>query len=328
MDVDDFFSLARTKVFRRDVVVDGSREVLRCPILKSANSGADKYRSLADHLGLDFSQIAEVLDHLPVFQDGGAHSQLRVDLAKLIAKSNRGQDKSVTRAARRFTRLDDRRNVDLVRDIIKPSVDILFTNLVGLDLSLLDISDVSLVLADGIGIRKRRAVEEQLRKLDTALRGQFPDAADREILLRKMLVVMGHDATIASTALSLLQLIMEHPGKLLSEIPYPDTFVRTGVPFVRRTVTDDLRVGDLQINKSQDVSVLLSVFDTSSAENDKKLFFGHGRHVCLGAPLSLRYWRSVTHVLSGINRTGTIVKLEEKPSTAIRTPQRALIEMR
>lgn len=327
MSIEDYFAPAREKAFRKDIHVDGSREVLRCPALVASDNGAENYRRLAEHLKLDFSQIAELLDHLPVFQEGEAHAQTRAEIAKMIAQTSKERGTVLREAASKFDRLGQTGPVELMQDVIKPSVDILFTNLIGVDISKLDISELSLVLTDGIGIRQRRRLEKQLKDLDDALRAQFPDASPREIQFKKTLVAMGHDSTMGSAALSMLQMIMDHPGKTFAQMPFPDLFSHTGVPFIRRTARDDVSFAEQSIPKGHDVSVMLNIFDAPSPDADRKLIFGLGRHVCLGGPVSMQYWQAVTHVVSGIDRKAVITQIDEKQDTLFRIPDTVLLEI-
>jgi len=310
----------KTKLMHNDVAVSASAELLRCPMLHASGSSADKYRQLSDRLGLDFSSIARVFDALPIFQEGPKHAATRVALAQVLASGKTGRAENLESCLASYDLLGIPGEYDLVQQIVRPSVDRYFSDIVGIDLTALSIADVPLILSDTIGVRKRVRAETQIKAMLAALHEGFPDEESVALVLRVVLVVLGHDAVIGATTTSIVHLLAEQHGRTFAEIAYPENYPRTGVPFVHRKVAEPLEIDGETLEADQDITLLLDVFEEAAHDGDRHLFFGHGRHLCLGRTIALQYWQGVTRKLSGIGLSPKVTALKETTNSVFRTP--------
>jgi hypothetical protein len=315
-------------LMHNDVAIAASAELLGCPILSASSSSAAKYRELSDRLGLDFSSIADVFEKLPIFQEGPAHSATRMALAKIIACGKADRKNNCADYLLSYDLLNTPGEYDLVHDVVRPSVDRYFSDIVGIDLTKFSVGDVPLILSDTIGVRKRVRAEEQIQMLHQALREGFPDEDDNALLLRIVLVVLGHDAMIGATSSSIAHILVDHEMTKLSDIPFPIMFPKTGVPFVHRTALETLVQDDTTLEAGDDITLLLDVFEAPEHEQDRKLFFGHGRHLCLGRSIAIQYWQGVVRKLRSIERTLNIKAFESSTNSVFRTPTIARVTVR
>lgn len=310
---------------RTSVPAPGRLET-HCPadLLKSRDFDvvpyAERYRALADRLGLEFSATIFALSHIPLCAQRPLHADMRRDMARAIAETQDAAQLALGTALTRFETLATPGPHDILNDIIRPGVSGLLSALCGIDLMLPHDTSVSKVFNQTIGVRKRRRMEAELQDILSRLHSAFPHDPDDRIGQRLALAILGNDALIGSVSNSLYHVFSAQGDRPLSDMSFGAVFPRTGVPYVDRVAVQPCQHAGQAIAAGGNIRARLDSYEAPDRAGDRMGFFGSGAHTCLGRHLSTALWAGISRCLGDIDRRVEIVKFAPRKDSVFRIP--------
>jgi cytochrome P450 len=286
-------------------------------ILKNADFRVIDYEKetmkIVDGLGVDLLATANVARHLPLAREGCPHASLRkqmaVDLSRTAAPALLAFDHHLrTEVPRVFARSGE---FEIVAELFAPLVGTLVTALSGARCDS-DIGETSpsQLFDKFLSLNRRKMIDRQIRQIcDHAGNGAASDDASRQAAL----VVLGFDSLLGSIGESFVHSIRSNPDKSMSEIAWSEKLPVTGVPYVDRVAVKPIEIGGQQVEEGQRVRLYLDAFGHAGpAHHD--LYFGAGRHACLGRPLAQRAWQALTSNLATLRTRVAIVDVGYRTS--------------
>ena len=286
-------------------------------ILKNADFRVIDYEKetmkIVDGLGVDLLATASVARHLPLGQEGCPHASLRkqmaVDLSRKAAPALLAFDDHVrTEVPRIFAGSGE---FDIVAELLAPLAGTLVAALSGaqFDMAIGETSP-SQLFDKFLSLNRRKMIDRQIRQIrDHAGSGTASDDASRQAAL----VVLGFDSLLGSMGESFAHSVRANPGKPMSEIAWSEKLPVTGVPYVDRVAVKPIEIGGQQVEEKQRVRLYLDALGHAGpAHHD--LYFGAGRHACLGGPIAQKAWQALTLNLATIRRRVTIVNVGYRSS--------------
>jgi hypothetical protein len=277
-------------------------------ILKSTDFSVvnyvDLYRSVEQKVGMDCSMLIRALCHIPLCNEGIAHTELRRDLARLVSTQTTQAKKHlatfIPALVANVCRSGSR--VDLVQDLVRPVADAFFACLLGVDLPLLarvgsDIS-ISQIFDRSLSLNRRKAISSQADGILQAF-GAATERLKTSPDYALALTVIGHDSIVASLGRSLLSVLEDGAGKRLCDLTFPASFPETGVPYTERLANKDCTVNGINLRDGDRVRLYLDAEKPSTGQaGEVRPFFGRGRHSCVGEEISIWLWQTLTAELS------------------------------
>ena len=266
------------------------------------NPFADHYREIAERTGIDFHASVETLDHIPFSKEGEEHRRLRAEMTRVVSAQSRehivGMEAFIKElTARLFVAGAE---IELMRQLARPIFFELFGRWLKVDESeFIEESNFSQVFDGAMSLNRRKRVNENLKSLRCA----FAERADRipttpEIALA--LNAVGNDALMGSLVLSLWHVLEQNAGARLADIEFPPNLVATGVPFIERIANRDIEVNGMKVAKDEKVRLVIDATSQQITGDEADLFFGKGRHLCIGKPMTLVIWRAIAKGLRKI----------------------------
>ncbi len=281
------------RITRAWIVADPDlcRELLSSPALDPAPA-VEHYRNMPTGLGEQFQSVAFAFENIPLSMSGERHAEARRRAASFMASRHEAIHAWVeAELPGLLAPLAWPGRVELMGEVIKPTVRGLFAALVGVDLpKSLKLDQVSGVFDKSMSMTRRMALEAEMAALEAHLRAQLAD--DVDLGMRLGLLVIGKDALVGTLAESLVQLFRDNAGAPLGSIPYPRMPQQTAVPFVERVAVAPVSVAGLELAPGDRVRLVLQTYALSPASEHHR-FFGAGAHACLGRPLSLELWTTI-----------------------------------
>ncbi|MEO8243416.1 MAG: hypothetical protein ABI832_14005 [bacterium] len=249
----------------------------------------DRVAALAQRLGLDFSDILYLLDHLPLALRDKPHAEQRADVARLMVERRPNMTKVLPGlVARHLQGLARPGALNLLDDGVKPLVEAVIAELVDADLRSTTANLVSRVFSQAMGVAQRRAMNAELAGLRRQLALAHPGEAGLRQGSRLALVVLGRDALIGTLSRSLHAHLVALNGQVLASLTMPEIPTHTGVPYIDR---------ELQADPGQVARCQLRSMEGRPAD-ERQRFFGAGPHVCLGRPLSMDLFQQCSAFLA------------------------------
>ena len=254
---------------------------------------------LQNRLDLKLDQILRVLDEVPVCAEGVPHAEKRKSIAQHIANQSPRSLEEFRKSCAHLCEihLSEPKRFDFIADFMAPLVKSFTTELSGLTLAYNKDEPVPAQILDGaLGPSRREHLNAVIGAL-WQLAEQTCPAHQRNNAVS--LAIFGSDTVLGSLALSVMDQVCGHADKRLCDIPWTDKITRTAVPFIERTATQTMMIGDQSIQQGDVVRLYL---DRYAFENEDKrdAFFGTGRHVCLGRAITHDAWRILCRCLSQI----------------------------
>jgi hypothetical protein len=289
---------------------------------------SNRYELLSQRLGIDFSTIILALTNIPLCLRGSAHQEKRRTIAKIIAEQTEEVQSIIPAVvANRFACLNLTGQHDVLNTAIIPSADDVLSVIVGMPLGLAENSLISRVFSRNIGVSKRKKMEAELHMLRNRLTERFSKMGTEQIGVRLALAVVGRDALIGTLANSLHEIFASQKGTRLCDIAYDQIPLKTGVPYIDRVATEDGEAAGTYFLEGAEVTVRLDAYEASEDPKDRLGFFGHGRHLCLGRPLSLDLWRAIVSHLSSVDRRVVATRLSLRKDDVFCLPSEFLVEV-
>ena len=227
----------------------------------------------------------------------------------------------------RFDRLRRVGSCDALSEIVLPCVDDVMGALTGLPMKVRGDALISRVFSQTMGVARRKRLNAEIEDWRSQIAEAFPeeDAMRREA--RLSILVLGRDALIGTVALSLRAHFEQVEGNPLSSAAMPTVPTHTGVPFVDREAQADLDLGGCPIHAGETVRVALDGFQ-GMPDASRLRFFGAGRHLCLGRPLSLELMERISATLATVRTRVAVADFRLRKDDVFAFPETFRIEIR
>jgi cytochrome P450 len=252
-------------------------------------------QTIIDRVGMDLSVTRSVFDEIPLANEGETHTTLRRKMAHAIADY---EDLAVNSFQLKLEELAQKifspnRTFDLVGDLFAPLFDSLVTKLVGTAISReFAPESISQIFDRMLSLNRRRSIEKQLRALVENFENKHNDLHVAP-LAAVALMVLGKDALIGSLSCSLHAVLKVNSGIEFCKIEWPHLIPFTGVPYIERIAMDSLTFGTHHIGKGDRVRLYFDACSKLVGSPEEILYFGTGRHTCLGRKMSQRVWKAL-----------------------------------
>lgn len=266
------------------------------------NAFADHYRMISKRTGIDFQASIDTLDHVPFSKEGEEHRRLRSEMTKIVSADSRehiaGMEAFVGELVSKLFVAGN--ELELTQQLARPVFYELFSRWLKADeREFLKESNISQVFDGAMSLNRRKKVNQNLYELRCA----FAERADRVPTTPDIAVamnVLGNDALMGSLVLSLWHILEQNPDARLSDIEFPPNLTATGVPFIERVANRDIEIGEMKVAKDQKVRLMIDATSRQISGEETDLFFGKGRHLCIGKPMTLVVWRSFTKAVNAL----------------------------
>lgn len=257
-------------------------------------------QTIIDRIGMDLSATRSVFDEIPLANEGETHATLRRNMAHVIAKY---EELAVTAFRLKLEELASKvfspnTTLDLVDTFFVPLFDSLVTKLIGAAISReFAAESISQIFDRMLSLNRRMSIEMQLRALVDNLEHKRNDlhVAPRVAVA---LMVLGKDALIGSLSCSLHAVLNVNSGIEFCKIEWPQLIPFTGVPYVERVAMRTLTLGTHQIRRGDRLRLYFDACSRVVGSPEELLYFGTGRHTCLGRKVSQGVWRALVDNLS------------------------------
>ncbi len=276
------------------------------------NPFAEHYKYIAGRTGLDFDAAIETLAHIPFSWDDEEHRRLRGEMNRVVSADSRehiaGMDAFIAGlVGDNFVAGGE---IDLNEQVARPIFYELFGRWLHVDLKdFFSDSGISQVFDAALSLNKRKKVNKSLGELKCAFARRaagLPTSPEIAVAMN----AVGNDALIGSLVLSLWHVLEQTPGARLADVAFPSSLVETGVPFIERIANRDIEINGMKVAKDQKVRLVIDATSRQITGQEADLFFGKGRHLCVGKPMSLVLWRSLSRALNAVPLRYTLRRLE------------------
>src|SRR5208283_4268340 len=92
-----------------------------------------------------------------------------------------------------------------------------------------------------------------------------------------------------------------HQGVKLSQIRWPPHLPFTAVPYIERMATADVTVNGHGFKQGDRLRLYFDACSSLTGQSAERLYFGKGRHTCLGRGLSQKAWEHLTAYMSRLD---------------------------
>lgn len=287
-------------------------------ILKSADfvvtDYAGEYAKLEQRTRMDWTDIIDALHHIPLANEGEHHSKLRRDFARLISARSAATKEPVGELVAKTVPAVFRagRSAELVQELIRPINNALFTGLIGTPVpDYASAPSASQLLDRFLGLNRRKRVQSEIARLSKSFSEQNPATS---VQYATALMQVGYDSVLGSLGTSLVALLGEGAGSRLCDLAYPDSLPRTGVPYVERVAKKDCAIQGSNIRAGDRVRLSLEACPARGDAGEEALFFGKGRHLCVGKELSQWLWRTLAQELAKVRLKVRITQARLRPN--------------
>lgn len=257
---------------------------------------ANRHRALADHFGLDFSNIIFAIQHVPLCLMGAEHAASRKRIATLMAEGSADAVSFIQNdIAGMVAKLHAPGPHDVMQEFVHPCVNGLLAASTGITSALGHDPVMSQIFSQTAGIAKRKRMNAELGKLRETIASQRPDLNETEIGDRVALFILGTDALKGTLARSIHALYIQSGGKV------PTTFMEeypaTGVPYIQRLSEVACPFDGVISPENTHFSARLDEFERPENASFRNRFFGYGAHLCLGRKLSVLLWKVIQEAM-------------------------------
>ncbi|HUQ36011.1 MAG TPA: hypothetical protein VM144_06485 [Aestuariivirga sp.] len=263
----------------------------------------------AEELGLDLSELATILDAVPLAHNGQVHSDVRRKAAvRIQERSGKTVEAFQAAAPTLFDKaLAPNSSFDICQQVFNP----LSVKMIA---ALSDIPEetvganfpvpVSALQVFGLRppISSRRLAQMNAHVISVGGCRRYANETEQ---MSVVTAVLGSEPLHGSLVLSFVNQVLKNPGKPLSKIDFPEHLPRSDLPFVERVATEDCMINDLQVAKGSKWILHLGTFE----DDRRETFFGAGRHLCLGKPMSEKIWKVLTAELRRHDRIVEILEV-------------------
>ena len=282
-------------------------------VLKSraflAEDSVEESRMVSRGLKIDLSSTQMIFDKVPLALEGDQHAELRRQMAVEITGHAAAALQKVSEfAASAVPKFFAQREVfNIVECLFQPAVSIMMQELAGICLvdQLQDASPTQ-IFDRQLGASRRKIIEQKIKEIyAVALETYSPEIAK----MRVAMMLVGSDSMLGALAESFVYDVRRNGEEPLDLMHWSSKIPITSIPYVERIAKSDISLGGNMILNGQRIRVYLDAFkSTDDREND--IYFGAGRHVCLGKAVSQNMWSIFVEQFKKINRRCNIVDVK------------------
>jgi hypothetical protein len=284
---------------------------------------ARHYLEISKRTGLDFAASVAAMEHMPLANEGPAHRELRTRSARAMSDDWRENAADMERHI--FQLVDaafgGEGDLDLVGQLAVPIFNHLYRLWSGVTLDReLRIAEV---FCGRMSLNRRQRVDAGLRRLDHDLNDSLV-RVPKDVAMS--FAILASDSLVGSLALSLWTLFSENDGNRISDIPFPETLPSTAVPYIDRIATEDVEIIGISFSRGQRARLMLQATAVGECGRESDLFFGAGRHLCVGKAMTNLIWKSVCTSLAQTELRVRVVGLAmRRPDHVFHYPKSAKV---
>lgn len=246
-------------------------------------------KPLAERAHIDVGGAMRVLDHIPLANEGARHSQARRELSKLNnATYSDRLERLKTELSLRQDVFHQTGVVDITEAFFHPVIDAITLPDLRLKIER-QWPGPSQIFDRFLSLNRRRKVYQTIDDLYGVADQDDIGHKDALIALR----ILGYDALLGSMEASFLHVVQAHNQLPLDQMHWPQTMPATAVPTVERIAGRDMSLEGHTVRCGDRLRLFLAT-DNATAD----LFFGSGRHKCVGAGISQKIWQAFAEVFS------------------------------
>jgi hypothetical protein len=276
-------------------------------------------------LNLDLAPLRRVTAAMPVAHEGAKHVALRREMAMRASNQLNAALAafSETFAAGLAEAIGCGMIFDLNRRVLAPAMARLISAISGFDVEPTgDGLAPSQMLDRLLSIRRRKIINARIAELIERAEQAAPDQQP-EIMVA--MAILGFDTLHATLAENLVAILRRYQSIPLSKIDWPAEIEETGAPFVERFATASFAIGGHEVKKGQKIRLFLDDVGPDGVRSTD-LFFGKGRHACIGRAISQSAWSSV---VGQMRRHDSVLSIERvsyrHPDYMFRFPTEILV---
>jgi hypothetical protein len=273
---------------------------------------------IMERTGIDLSFTRLLFEQIPLANEGEKHAALRRRMAHAIAER---EELAVESFRLKLVELGPRiilsgRSVNLMDEFFIPLVEALITGLIGpVDVQRFVLDSISCVFGRTLSLNRRKTIEAQISQLVNWLAQADELQVEPRVALAMM--VLGKDSLIGSLSCSLHTVLSFNPGVRCFEIEWPQLLPTTGVPYFERIATDNITIETHHFNRGDRVRLYFDACSGLVGSPQESLYFGAGRHMCLGKRMSQKLWQLLIDYLSSAKVRVSIEDFQFRPNDLI-----------
>jgi len=284
---------------------------------------ARHYLEISERTGLDFAASVTAMERMPLANEGPAHRELRTRSARAMSDDWRENAAAMERHIFQLvdTAFGGEGDLDLVGQFAVPIFNHLYRLWSGVTLERgLRIAEV---FCGRMSLNRRQRVDAGLRRLDDALNGSLA-CVPNDVAMS--FAILASDSLVGSLSLSLWTLFSQNDGNRISDIPFPETLPSTAVPYIDRIATEDVEIRGIRFSRGQRARLMLQATAGVECGRENDLFFGAGRHLCVGKAMTNLIWKSVCASLAQTDLRVRVVNLAmRRPDHVFHYPESAKV---
>lgn len=254
----------------------------------------DSYLKLSEKLDLDFTEIINVLKHIPIPFHSDEHKKSRSEMFSLYLSNKDKKDnmkKYIENQINSFL-INGKRNV--LEDFINPLIKEQIYQLIGIKLvaevdRFLDIFNIHM------GIKRRKALNSDISKLRMELETKLPSLSKSDIYKRIGLILFATESTRGFIGCGLHSIFKSGYSNNIDEI----TKIIPNNIIIKKYFRTPKCPFEYEGIKYSDKQIMIFDYGNQDFETRKKRLklFGIDKHTCIGRDLALGIWQSVTSEL-------------------------------
>lgn len=292
-------------------------------LLLSTDAGVTPY---AEQLGpltrrpeLDLSGALRVLPHIPLANEGVNHATGRQAISKFNNATYGDRLARLAAALAGYVAvLEVPGQIDLTRHFFHPVIEAI-TRLPNEVTPQPSWPGPSQLFDRFLSLNRRKQVYERINQLYAEGTDHQLDHLDQRVALH----ILGYDALLGSVQQSFLKVVQAHPGTSLNRIDWPDQMPASAVPTVERVATRDLTIDQQTVRAGERIRLYLD-----TAEGSPDLFFGGGRHKCVGMGISQKIWQAFADVFRQARCTVRVLEVHYPTSDFVfNCPNQLLVDL-
>jgi len=241
---------------------------------------------------IDLSHISNMVDHFPLAREGEKHKANRKQLAVALAQNSELALANFKKTfEEKIQRLPNNTRFDLVTEVIKPSLSQILLDISGITISNkpAGFDSLSQVLDETLSLKKRIEINRTIGDLLLLLPEDLPQ---QEKYFRVAMLALGSDGLIGTVTESLAQILTENEGMPCRHMDWNVEVPCTGVPVLERIAQTEKTLAGEKILAGQRIRLYVDAAGYSESDSPvySQLYFGAGKHTCLGMPISKKIW--------------------------------------
>ncbi|MDO9150691.1 MAG: hypothetical protein Q7U33_04855 [Methylotenera sp.] len=261
---------------------------------------------IIERIPVDLEHNITLVKYFPVALEGEAHKAIRKRHARqLMLNGDAALESFNLNFTIKLQALQDEAGIvfNLHDDLLMPSIQHFFAILLDIEFSKLSFSDsISQILDETLPLTKRIKINHIIAELINSLPD---DLSLDEKYFRVSMLALGVDSLLGTLTESIVNVLLTHPGQALSNMSWPSDISVTGVPVIERILTQPLNLEGQAFQAGQRFRLYLDA--TGYADSDEpsysQLYFGAGRHVCLGMPIGKKIWSLIAAAFANTHST-------------------------